>query len=200
MIGLLVSGRPVQSFKPVPGDQSRFMAAITDADAINHIVVFLTLPLPEGIGAGVHFSWPDTGDAAPDWTYLGFLSNQKPSAIYKIIKPRKSAMEKDGMPQSSALVAFGPSRPHQAGVGISLEPLVNLSSVTASASTETVQKTSMEQFCQKMLDSFANYALSFAIQNPANPDESYVPTKAVTMWVDSFKRKLEADPNFWKGS
>ena len=42
----------MQSFEPVAGDQLRFVAAIADADSINHIVVFLTQPLPDGIGAG----------------------------------------------------------------------------------------------------------------------------------------------------
>ncbi|OQV15434.1 putative Protein OPI10-like protein [Hypsibius exemplaris] len=207
MIGLIVSGRPAQSFESVPGDatQTRFISTITDADSINHIVVFLSQPLPEGVGAGVHFSWPGAGSAAQEWTYLGCLTNAKPSAIYKIVKPKRlDPAEGSGdsiqQPQSPAIVMFGGApNPHLAAVGVSLEPLTALESMQLPP-TDAVQKTNLQEFCGKMLDSFVNYAMSFAVANPANPNDVYVPMKTITGWFEKYKRRLETDPNFWKSS
>jgi hypothetical protein len=44
----------VQTFESVAGDltQTRFFSTIPEADSINHIVVFLSQPLPDGFGAG----------------------------------------------------------------------------------------------------------------------------------------------------
>lgn len=82
------------------------MSTIPDADNINHIVVFLTgiMPFPEGTaGQGnfhyvwsifvkllylVYFSWPDP-NAPPNWQCLGFISNQKPSVIFKVSNFKK---------------------------------------------------------------------------------------------------------------
>ncbi|GBO24574.1 Protein OPI10, partial [Araneus ventricosus] len=70
-----------------PLDNTKFVTNIVDADNVNHLVVFLTgaQPFPDGYGASVYFSWPDPS-AAPSWQLLGFISNTKPSAIFKISK------------------------------------------------------------------------------------------------------------------
>jgi hypothetical protein len=54
---------------------------LPDAQVINHIVVFLTTPLPQGYAATIHFGWPDK-----PWTLLGMVSNEKPSAVFKVGK------------------------------------------------------------------------------------------------------------------
>lgn len=92
LFGIIVSGRLVQTdFQPV--DSNKFLVSIPEADALNHIVVFLTgvQPLPADHGAAVHFSWPDP-DAPPSWRYLGYLCNQKPSAIFKITNLKKGEL------------------------------------------------------------------------------------------------------------
>lgn len=83
-------------------DTSKFLITIPNADGINHIVVFMTgtVPFPNGYGGSgnnepsrrklifaflVYFSWPDP-NVPPVWQYLGFVSNEKPSAIFKITK------------------------------------------------------------------------------------------------------------------
>ncbi|KAI8901338.1 hypothetical protein BC833DRAFT_578366 [Globomyces pollinis-pini] len=59
------------------------MFELMDASSINHIVIFLLgQPFPEGFGATVHFLWPSTTN--PSWVFLGILTNDKPSAIFKL--------------------------------------------------------------------------------------------------------------------
>lgn len=53
-------------------EDGKFLLNITEADNINHIVIFLTgaIPLPAGLSGAVYFSWPDP-NAPPNWQYLG---------------------------------------------------------------------------------------------------------------------------------
>ncbi|XP_055333807.1 protein OPI10 homolog [Paramacrobiotus metropolitanus] len=202
LFGLIISGRPIQMLEPVGNDpsQGKFITAIPQAESVNHIVVFLSQPIPEGFGAGVYFSWPDAAadGGGQQWIFLGFLSNQKPSAIYKIVKPKKDDSTAGVPGQTTALTLFG-GVPFSsvAQLGISVESLAGLSAM-GNPSTEASNRSSNEEFCTKMLENFCNYAVSFSVSNPANPNESYVPLKVVTNWYETFKRKFAADPNFWK--
>ena len=49
------------------------------------MVIFLTgiQPFPDGFGGSVYFCWPKMQTS---WHLLGYISNQKPSAIFKIAK------------------------------------------------------------------------------------------------------------------
>lgn len=66
------------------------MINIPEADSLNHIVVFLTgnMPLPVGQAGAVYFSWPDPAEP-PSWILLGYISNTKPSAIFKLSQQHK---------------------------------------------------------------------------------------------------------------
>lgn len=68
-------------------DTNKFLITIPNADCINHVVVFLTgqCPLPDGLASAVYFSFPNPS-SPPAWIYLGYISNDKPSAIFKINK------------------------------------------------------------------------------------------------------------------
>ncbi|KAL7754047.1 hypothetical protein RI367_000026 [Sorochytrium milnesiophthora] len=80
----VVAGRPVQTdFAQV--DATKFALQIPDADRVNHIVIFVFGdPFPPGFAATVHFLLPDK-----PWQMLGVLSNEKPSAIFRLsgLKP-----------------------------------------------------------------------------------------------------------------
>lgn len=58
---------------------------IVNTDNVNHVVVFMTgaSPFPDGYGAAVFFSVP-ANDGTFAWHLLGFLVNDKPSAIFKV--------------------------------------------------------------------------------------------------------------------
>lgn len=85
MFALVVSGRLVQTdFQQV--DVNKWLITIPNIESINHIVVFMTgaQPLQPDMGASVHFSWPNPNQLVTVWRYLGMISNEKPSSIFKI--------------------------------------------------------------------------------------------------------------------
>lgn len=110
--------------------ESQFLLNIPEADNINHIVIFMTgtVTLPPGMAGSVYFSWPDP-NAPPSWQYLGYISNAKPSAIFKISQLKKlDEMQANGSVAaltalSSQLSIFG-TQPisHIAQIGVSIEP------------------------------------------------------------------------------
>lgn len=99
--------------------ETQFVMNIPDADSINHILVFLTNPLPMGMASSVYFSWPDP-NAAPNWLLLGFVTNTKPSALFKISKLKKL---NDLDPAQTSVFGTQPIS-HNAQIGLSIEPEV----------------------------------------------------------------------------
>ena len=86
-----------------------------------------------------------------------------------------------------------------AQIGISVEP-VNAIEQQAAVATETATHTFIE-FAQKMITSFLNYVSSFSVtqsQMTANPTENFVPLSTIQNWYQTFERRLQQNPNFWK--
>ncbi|KFM59603.1 hypothetical protein X975_24179, partial [Stegodyphus mimosarum] len=155
MFAVIVSGRLVQTdFQSI--DATKFVTHILDADNINHIVVFLTgsQPFPDGVGGSVYFSWPDP-NAAPSWQLLGFITNAKPSAIFRISKLK---------PEQNLTTPFG-EQPisHVAQIGISIEPLAQLELQTPISASTPSNTTTFMEFTNKMLENFVNFICSFAV-------------------------------------
>ncbi|XP_018372902.1 PREDICTED: protein OPI10 homolog [Trachymyrmex cornetzi] len=195
MLGIIVAGRLVQTdFQQV--GENQFLITIPDADNINHIVVFLTgtVPFSDGMGGTVYFSWPDP-NAPPNWQFLGYISNSKPSAIFKI-----SNLKKNHEFVNSNLGIFGVGKiSHFAQIGVSVDPLTVIEQQIATIAATTTSS-SME-FVQKMLTSFVNYVTSFTVtqaQMTPNPTENFVPLSTLQSWYETFERRLQQNPNFWK--
>ncbi|XP_053602007.1 protein OPI10 homolog [Plodia interpunctella] len=196
VFGLIVSGRLVQTdFTPL--EETRFLITINEADAINHVVVFLTglTPLPAGTVGMVYWSWPDPA-APPNWQLLGHISNSKPSAIFKISNLKKLHELTD---ENKFMSAFGQQQIcHNAQLGISIEPEANVQLLQSSVAQQT---NSYITFAQKMLENLVNFVASFSVtqeQMTPTPGVSYIPLNTLHTWYQNFERRLQQNPNFWK--
>ncbi|XP_031571298.1 protein Hikeshi-like [Actinia tenebrosa] len=195
MFGCVVCGRLVQTDAQQVGP-TQVVFNLPDADSIQHIVIFLTgaVPFPDNMGGAVYYCFPSP--QGQSWQLLGFISNAKPSAIFKISKAK---------PEDVVSNPFSLNVQQQdhtmAQIGISIEPLTQLAQQTPVANATPTTLNTFVQFTQKMMESFVNYASSFSItqtQMTPNPSESFIPMSVVQKWYLSFERKLACDPNFWK--
>lgn len=150
--------------------------------------------LPKYSAFTVYFSWPDP-TAPPNWQFLGYISNAKPSAIFKI-----STLKKNHEFENSNLGIFGVGKiSHVAQIGVSVEPIGAIEQQAATVTEAT--SISFLEFVQKMLTSFLNYVSSFSVtqsQMTPNPTENFVPLSAIQGWYETFERRLQQNPNFWK--
>ncbi|XP_062865849.1 protein Hikeshi isoform X2 [Trichomycterus rosablanca] len=185
MFGCLVAGRLVQTdAQQVTSD--KFVFNLPDYENVNHVVVFMlgTVPFPAGMGGAVYFSFPDSV-AGQVWQLLGFITNEKPSAIFKIsgLKAGEGGSHPFGM--------MAASQASVAQVGVSIEPLDQLAQQTPVSNSAVSTMDSFTQFTQKMLESLYNFTSSFALsqaQMTPNPSEMY----------ENFQRRMAQNPNFWK--
>ncbi|KAK1167997.1 protein Hikeshi-like isoform X1 [Acipenser oxyrinchus oxyrinchus] len=196
MFGCLVAGRLVQTdVQQVAED--KFVFNLPDYETANHVVVFMlgTVPFPGGMGGAVYFSYPDPS-GLPVWQLLGFITNEKPSAIFKItgLKSGEGGQHPFGMMSI-------PQTPSVAQVGVSIEPLEQLVQQTPVASATVSTVDSFTQFTQKMMDSLYNFSSSYAVtqaQMTPNPSEMFIPASVILKWYENFQRRMVQNPNFWK--
>ncbi|KAF9117615.1 hypothetical protein BGW39_002005, partial [Mortierella sp. 14UC] len=124
-------------------DINKFTFQLDDAEAINHIVVFLlgTMPFQEGFAATVHLLWPNK-----TWQLLGMLSNEKASAIFRL---KTSGSKSTAAQQSTGATISDMSMdtpssttaPITATLGISIEPIDVVKSQIATLSTSSASTT-----------------------------------------------------------
>jgi len=204
IFGLIVSGRLVQTnFEQI--GETRFVTNVTEADDINHVVVFLTgsQPFPNEMGGAVYFSWPSP-DGAPMWHYLGAISNSKPSAIFKISGLKSSVISSQNLNNSFLQQSEMQRVSHEAQIGISAEPLAVISGMTEAQNSAVSKQAWQLQFAEAMCESVHNYASSFSrplgelYGGDHSAGEAFVAVGTLVSWYTTFKRKLSIDPNFWK--
>ncbi|XP_014771654.1 protein Hikeshi isoform X2 [Octopus bimaculoides] len=191
MFGVIVAGRLVQT-NCEQVTENQFLFNILESENINHIVVFLTgqIPFPDGYGGAVYFSWPSI--SGPSWILLGHITNIKPSAIFKVSKLKST---------EASLNPFGvmASQPvNVSQIGISVEPLQDLSQQTPATSAAVSNLEPFMDFSKKMVENLFNFASSFACKAPMNPSESYIPFSTLEKWYSNFLRKMQQDPYFWR--
>ncbi|KAJ2721635.1 hypothetical protein GGI07_003819 [Coemansia sp. Benny D115] len=206
MFGCIVAGRLVQTnLQQV--DVNKYVFELPDAHNINHLVVFLlgTQPFEPGYAATVHLLWPNK-----NWQPLGVLSNEKPSAIFRL--KTNSSSGQDTMDQQFPVVS--------AELGISIEPLAiveqqaaqmrgsqtgqNNGSLGALVATRGADGSlaSGKQFAERMLQNLFDYAMSFATRPDATMGMfgsgaavQVLPVKAFEEWYTTFLRKIQRDPS-----
>ncbi|KAI0299403.1 DUF775-domain-containing protein [Multifurca ochricompacta] len=179
MFGCCVAGRLLQTnLQQI--DETKAAFELPAAESINHVCVFLlgTVPFPDGYGATVHFFWPGKG-----FQLLGMLSNEKPSAIFRL---RGNFVSQS----SSSQAAFSnPAQPATgtgvtAVLGLSIEPLSQIleqvSTLSSSVSKPTPSSSDATILAEKVAKHLKGASLS--------PD-SMIPMSVIAKWYDSFLSK-----------
>ncbi|KAJ2158126.1 hypothetical protein GGF46_003998 [Coemansia sp. RSA 552] len=203
MFGCIVAGRLVQTnLQQV--DVNKYVFELPDAHNINHIVVFLlgTVPFEPGYAATVHLLWPNK-----DWQMLGVLSNDKPSAIFRLRAAAATAADSGSSMSGTS-----------AELGISIEPIPAVEQQlqqnqqlhqnqqhalvpSSSMQPQQVSPQTAKQFAERALQNLYDYVTSFATK----PDTSMgmlgtgaavqvLPVKVFEDWYSLFLRKLQRDP------
>ncbi|KDQ54175.1 hypothetical protein JAAARDRAFT_413789 [Jaapia argillacea MUCL 33604] len=206
MFGCCVAGRLLQT-NITQIDESHACFELPNAGAINHICVFLlgtgcfdVVPFPDGYGATVHFYWPGRG-----FQLLGMLSNEKPSAIFRLkgtfMASTSSAAHTafssgtntptitvDGIPNMTEVTAV---------LGLAIEPLSTISQEMAllpsslSRPNPTNMMADPSILAERIVKHLFNYVSSF-VSGPGVgiTPESMVQMGVIARWYDSFLSKI----------
>uniref|UniRef100_A0A8C5HR51 Protein Hikeshi n=1 Tax=Gouania willdenowi TaxID=441366 RepID=A0A8C5HR51_GOUWI len=135
---------------------------------------------------------------------LGFISNDKPSAIFKIsgLKAARQVVPQPfGMGGMGGMVGMGGMGGAGAQIGVSVEALDQLAQQTPTSGTTATSSDSFLMFTHKMVDNFYNFLSSFALtqgQMTPSQSETFIPSSCVLRWYENFKRRLDQNPTFWK--
>ncbi|KAF8497528.1 DUF775-domain-containing protein [Russula emetica] len=192
MFGCCVAGRLLQTnLQQI--DETNAAFELPAAETINHVCVFLlgSVPFPDGYGATVHFFWPGKG-----FQLLGMLSNEKPSAIFRL---RGNFVSQS---TSSQAAFFNPAQPTTgAGVtavlGISIEPLPRIfeqvNALPSAMSKPAPGPSDGVALAEKIVKHLFNYISSFVSGSGTSltPD-SMVPMNVIARWYESFLSKVRA--------
>lgn len=187
------------------------MFQIPDAAKINHLVVFLlpNITLPVGTAASVYIQLPNK-----DFEILGQLTNQKPSAIFRINNSAASSqLTKQGSYDLDEMTDDDPAAGGTAAaseyvinLGISIEPeqvvqqaiqlkkantiqpVAPSASSLASAAPSTANE--IASLGNKIVQHAYNYLSGFT------GADGKVSMKVFDDWWAKFQSKLNADPKF----
>jgi len=204
MFGCVVAGRLLQTnLQQV--DETHAFFELPAASSINHISVFLlgTIPFPEGYGATVHFHWQGKG-----FQLLGMLSNEKPSAIFRL----RGTFTPNSTPSqnafSSAVQAHPTATDVTAILGFSIEPLSHIqvqmasmppanAGVNATANAVTITGAVSKQgpdatlLAEKIVKNLFNYLSGFVPGGGAVSADSVVPMSVIARWYEKFLSKVK---------
>ena len=205
-------------------DSTKFLLTLDNAQLINHIVIFLTgsIPFQQGFGASVYLHW--TNVSSDIWQLLGMISNEKPSAIFKLTAPSSLQTTTTTTPTTTLLPSSSSSLSTStiAEIGISIEPLTSIETqmnalgksllphhppprnelITATSPTTTTNTAmTMSQnlsTIKNMLTHFYNYASSFAVRlREDDPNSIGFPLKILEDWYKLVERRLQMDPTMF---
>ncbi|TDL20679.1 DUF775-domain-containing protein [Rickenella mellea] len=194
MFGCVVAGRLLQTnLQQI--DDSHAIFELPSASTINHICVFLlgNLPFPEGYGAAVHFHWPGKG-----FQLLGMISNDKPSAIFRLRGTYSSstplshaAFSNPGTPADVSMTDV------PAVLGISVEPIPAIVSQLASLPSSLtpsrgVPGIDLTLLAERIVKHLFNYLSSFATGSSGTfSPENYVQLGTISKWYENFVNKVK---------
>ncbi|KAI0640426.1 DUF775-domain-containing protein [Trametes meyenii] len=191
MFGCLVAGRVLQTnLQQI--DETHAIFELPSAGSINHICVFLlgSVPFPDGYGATVHFYWPGKG-----FQLLGMLSNEKPSAIFRL-RGNYSAQTTNAHAVFSGAASDAAPSDVTAFVGLSIEPLTQIMQEVASlpsavAKVNTNPAADATLLAERIVKHLFNYVSSFVGGNPSTLSPDFlVPMGVIAKWYESFMTKV----------
>jgi len=206
MFGCLIAGRPLlppSSLTQI--DETHAYFSLTYASTINHIALFITgdTPFPPGYGASVHFFWPGKG-----FQVLGMLSNDKPSAIFRLRGTFSSGVgaEAQGARAQGLFAGAGQgmdtSEDVTAILGLAIEPLEAIQAQLPQASAGTATPSTMALvkppslsdavvLAEKTVKHLINYLSGFV----SGGGDVLVPMSAITRWYEIFVGKIRSSGN-----
>jgi len=189
MFGCCVAGRLLQTnIQQV--DETHAIFELPAASKINHISVFLlgTVLFPDGYGATVHFHWPGKG-----FQLLGMLSNEKPSAIFRV----RGYFTGTSSLQHAAFAGASDTSMDASGdvtaiLGFSIEPLDQIASQIASVPKPSVAN-NPTFLAERVVKHLINYITSFVMDGGgAMNAQAMVPVNLIMRWYENFQGKLRA--------
>jgi hypothetical protein len=203
MFGCCVAGRLLQTnLQQV--DETHALFEIPAAEKVNHVCVFLlgNVPFPEGYGATVHFFWPGKGSQV-----LGMLSNEKPSAIFRLRSTFSSMSNPaSGMSTPSAFTSAASTTTGDvtAILGFAVEPVETVAAqiaalpaasinatLNANVASAMTKQVDLGALAERIARHLLNYVSGFVPSGGMGPD-SMVPMGIVAKWYENFTGKLRA--------
>lgn len=197
MFGCCVAGRLLQTnLQQV--DETHALFEIPAAEKVNHLCVFLlgTVPFPDGYGCTVHFFWPGKGSQV-----LGMLSNEKPSAIFRLRSTFSTPASGMSTPSAFTSAASSTTGDVTAILGLAIEPLesvlVQVAALPAHAINSTLNSASSSVtrpfdptiLAERIAKHLFNYVSGFVGLDNVGPD-SLIPVGLVARWYENFTSKL----------
>jgi len=151
-----------------------------------------------GTGGSVYFSWPDA-HSPQSWQYLGFISNEKPSAVFRLTRFKQKDLINGingyhSAYEHSTFLFNQTTISTVAQIGISIEPLSEINQQTPPSNCLAEN---FSIFTLKTAENIFNYASSFAKSIPGFGDQ-LVPLSVIQAWYTTYKKKLEINPDFWR--
>ncbi|CAE6527949.1 unnamed protein product [Rhizoctonia solani] len=205
MFGIVVAGRLLQT-ECQQIDETHVAFTIESAVNVNHICVFMlgTVSFPPGYAATVHFHWPGKG-----FQLLGMLSNEKPSAVFRLRGSYTPAQLQSHSTLSSAAAIGGPApavNDVTAILGIAVEPIQAVEAqISANATSQAGQSTDNRLIkpgsqgladptvlAERIVKHMFTYLSSFVSDPGSLTTDTVVPLNIIRRWYDNFLTKIRS--------
>ncbi|KAI5306543.1 hypothetical protein KEM56_000345 [Ascosphaera pollenicola] len=228
--GLIVGGRPLltnpETIQPDPSVPPRsFVFRFPAAPTFSHITVFMNpqVPLPNDAAVSVYISLPSPQQQQQQqqqYTFMGALTNEKPSAVYKVNIPSTAntsqleQQQEDLMMDVDAdqnLPVLSPDAVIE--IGLQLDPASEVAqrvtvleqqraarraqieaAKSSGQGSENVGKGALKGVGLKIAQNLFNYLSGFAVRDVSGKD--VVPMDAFRRWWDKFQVRVENDPEY----
>ncbi|KAG8745620.1 hypothetical protein FRC10_007511 [Ceratobasidium sp. 414] len=155
-----------------------------------------TVPFPLGFAATVHFHWPGKG-----FQLLGMLSNEKPSAVFRLRGTYTAAQHQSHSTISSATAAVNTAPDNVTAVlGIAVEPIPAVEAQIASSADSRVVKAGATGgglsdpavLAERVVKHLFTYLSSFVSDPGSLSPETVVPLNIIRRWYENFLTKIRS--------